>query len=179
MRGRDTFQPFCLRAAWSGRLQRAVALTSKFSVISVALPLLAAATGRGAIQPHRATAQGVMLTRRGFETEAQNSQLKTSQGQFNGCNSMLGGSRGRTPGGCERQLFGEERQHVLLDPLADPVRVVAFVLLVGVRDAESSERLLQLLVRREQPVFRADVDRNRPIALQARNVLIEHRERRI
>src|SRR5688572_12705931 len=52
------------------------------------------------------------------------------------------------------QVPREEGQNVLLDPLADFVRVVAVVLLVVVGDAQLGHGRMQLLVRSDERVLR-------------------------
>ena len=75
----------------------------------------------------------------------------------------------RSPSGLRQRLWRgrvrrcheiprEERQHVALDPLAHLVGVVAVVFLVAVRDAQACHRVVQLLVRGNQAVLRADID---------------------
>src|SRR5262245_35481443 len=76
------------------------------------------------------------------------------------------------------QVSGKERQHVLLDSLTDLVRVITVVLFVIVWNAQLRQRRMQLLVRREQRILRADLNTNRVVLAKVRHVLLEHLERR-
>src|SRR5438045_5582807 len=95
----------------------------------------------------------------------------TNSLRFNRCASSIGVPQSLSRRGRralrrrERKLAGEERQHLGLEALGHAVDMIAVVFLVLAGNAETLQRAIELLVRREQGVAGADVDADGAVQL--------------
>lgn len=73
----------------------------------------------------------------------------------------------------------EEGQHLFLEPHPDPVHMIAVVNLELMGNAITIERFVQSLRIGFQTVLRTDIQPDRAVAAQGRDILVDKGERRV